>query len=199
MCGSRPGSEVVAGEPVELASLQRQDPAAFEAMHRATAPELRGYLARLCRTPDQVDDLLQETFRRAYAALPTTAPDTRVRAWLFAIATNVVRSAARTAYWRRVIPTDDRELDRRPAAGAGPEERAEAVDLIERTLAALKPDHAALLLLHWHAGFTIDELAPAQGVARETIKKRLYRARKAFSAAYARELSGLTDGRGGAP
>src|SRR3954452_25042239 len=95
----------IAGEPVDgldLAALQRRDTAAFESLHRVLGPPLRAYIVRLCRAPDLADDLLQETFRRAYVGLPVAAPDTRLRPWLFTIATNVVRSAARTAYWRRV-------------------------------------------------------------------------------------------------
>jgi RNA polymerase sigma-70 factor (ECF subfamily) len=173
---------------VDSGALRRQDAAAFEALYRAVSPSLAAYLRRLCRQPDLVEDLLQETFQRAYDALPRTEVGTQFRPWLFVIATNVARSAARTAYWRRVAAVGDWELDRRPSGEASPEERAEAADLIGRALAALKPDDAALLLLRQHAGFTVDELGAANGLAREAVKKRLYRARKAFSAAYAREL-----------
>jgi RNA polymerase sigma-70 factor (ECF subfamily) len=172
----------------DSAALRRQDPTAFEALYRAISPQLAAYLRRLCRQPDLVDDLLQETFRRAYDALPRTNVETQIRPWLFVIATNVARSAARAAYWRRVATIGDAQLDAQPSDEAGPAERVETADLVGRALAALKPDDAALLLLRQHAGFTVEELSAANGVGREALKKRLYRARKAFSVAYAREL-----------
>jgi RNA polymerase sigma-70 factor (ECF subfamily) len=158
-----------------------------EALYRAFAPELRRYLRRLCREGELAEDLLQETFRRAHAALPRLPPDAPRRAWLYAIATNLARSAARAAYWRRVRPLNDDDLER--ADGAALDGSTAAADLIERAMSALKPDDAALMLLHWRAGFGIDELCRTTGLGRDALKKRLYRAKKAFSAAYARELA----------
>jgi RNA polymerase sigma factor (sigma-70 family) len=173
----------------DLAALQRQDSASFERLYRAFAPELQRYLLRLCRDAATADDLLQETFQRAFCALPAATRDLALRPWLYAIATNAARSAARTAYWRRVRPGSDDALaqvvDHAPAAEA----RVADADLVERTLAAMKPDFARLVLLHWWEGFSLDELCAVEGLTRDALKKRLYRARKAFSAAYAVECA----------
>jgi RNA polymerase sigma-70 factor (ECF subfamily) len=160
---------------------------ATEALYRAFAPELRRYLRRLCRNGELAEDLLQETFRRAHAALPRLTPDAPRGPWLYAIATNLARSAGRAAYWRRVRPLNEGDLER--TGDQALDGSAAAADLIERALAALKPDDAALVLLHWRAGFGIDEICQATGLGRDALKKRLYRAKKAFSAAYARELA----------
>ncbi len=69
------------------------------------------------------------------------------------------------------------------------EARLVEADLIERALAAIKPDYAILVCPHWHEGFSIDELCRIEDLARDTLKKRLYRAKKAFSAAYAAECA----------
>jgi RNA polymerase sigma-70 factor (ECF subfamily) len=166
---------------------------ATEALYRAFAPELRRYLRRLCRNGELAEDLLQETFQRAHAALPRLQPDAPRRPWLYAIATNLARSAGRAAYWRHVRPLSEVDLERTHDGAL--DGSAATADLIERSLAALKPDDAALVLLHWRAGFGIDELCQALGVRRDALKKRLYRAKKAFSAAYARECAHAEEGR----
>jgi RNA polymerase sigma factor (sigma-70 family) len=166
----------------------------MDALYSAHAAELRRYLLRLCRDPALADDLLHETFRKACAALPAMPSDLTTRPWLYAIATNTARSAARAAYWRRTRGLAEHDLER-PDQGEPVESRSAAADLIDRALAALKPDDAALMLLHWRVGFTLDELRAATGLSRDALKKRLYRAKKAFSAAYARECAYAEGGR----
>ena len=174
---------------LDLAALRQQDAVAFEQLYHAFAPRLRRYLLRLCRDPDTADDLLQETFHKAYAALPRLPPAVALRPWLYTIATNTARREARTAYWRRVCAGAHRDLAQ-PADGAPQlEARVVEADLVERALAAIKPDYAILVRLHWHEGFSIDELCRIECLARDTLKKRLYRAKKAFSAAYAAECA----------
>jgi hypothetical protein len=53
-------------------ALRRQDAAEFEALYHAFAPELERYLSRLIGDPFLAQDLLQDTFVKAYRALPAT-------------------------------------------------------------------------------------------------------------------------------
>jgi RNA polymerase sigma-70 factor (ECF subfamily) len=174
---------------LNIAALRRQDPTAFEWLYHAFAPHLRRYLLRLCGDSDIVDDLLQETFRKVYCALPRVDPHVALRPWLYTIATNTARTAARTAYWRRVYSFADDALDHCTTSNASLEARTLTADLVERALAALKPDHALIMVLHWQEEFSIDELCHILDLSRDTLKKRLYRAKKAFSTAYARECA----------
>ena len=176
-------------EDLNIAALRQQDPAEFEQLYRIFAPSLQRYLIRLCRDPHLADDLLQDTFRKAYCAFPSIAPDIQLRPWLYAIATNTARSAARHAYWRRVHSCNDAVLEQQSSAQCPLEAQAVEAELVERTFRALKPDDASLVLLHWHEGFSIDELCRMLALPRDTLKKRLYRAKKAFSAAYAYEYA----------
>ena len=127
---------------------------------------------------------------KAYRALPRTRPDTfQPRPWLYRIATNTARSAVRLASWKRTFHIDrpdDREIAKN-ASDSGFEARYAEAELVERALAAIKPDYAAPLLLHWREGFSIDEVCEILGISRDSLKKRLYRAKKAFAEAYDRE------------
>src|SRR6266545_6039070 len=64
-----------------------EDP--FEAVVAAHHSEIHRYLVRATSRPGDADDLSQETFVRAYRAYRALPPDANVRAWLFAIATNL--------------------------------------------------------------------------------------------------------------
>jgi RNA polymerase sigma-70 factor (ECF subfamily) len=172
-----------------IAVLQQQDPAAFEQLYLVFAPHLRRYLLRLCGDQDAADDLLQETFRKAYCALPRVDSEVALRPWLYTIATNTARSAARTAHWRRVYSLSTSDVADTTGSDSALEARLLTTDLVERALAALKPDHALVLMLHWQEDFRIDELCHILNLSRDTVKKRLYRAKKAFSTAYAHECA----------
>ena len=74
---------------------------AFEAVVAAHHGEIHRYLARVTRRPSDADDLSQETFLRAYRAHGGLAPGANVRAWLFAIATNLCRNHWRSEARRR--------------------------------------------------------------------------------------------------
>lgn len=172
-----------------ITALQQQDSTAFEQLYVVLAPQLRRYLLRLCGDQDIVDDLLQETFRKAYCALPRVDHGIALRPWLYTIATNTARSVARTVHWRRVYSFNDSALDQPISSGSVVETQVLTADLVERALAALKPDHALVLTLHWQEDFSIDELGYILKLSRDTVKKRLYRAKKAFSTAYASECA----------
>ena len=68
---------------------------AFETVVATHHAEIHRYLVRVTRRPGDADDLSQETFIRAFRAHASLTPGSNVRAWLFAIATNLCRN-----YWR---------------------------------------------------------------------------------------------------
>ncbi|MBI1734764.1 MAG: RNA polymerase sigma factor [Candidatus Rokubacteria bacterium] len=64
----------------------------FETVVEAHHPEIRRYLTRVTRRAAEADDLAQETFLRAYRSWHALPANANVRAWLFAIATNLSRN-----------------------------------------------------------------------------------------------------------
>jgi RNA polymerase sigma factor (sigma-70 family) len=77
-----------------------EDP--FETVVAAHHAEIHRYLVRATSRPGDADDLSQETFVRAYKAYRALPPDANVRAWLFAIATNLCRNHYRSEGRRRL-------------------------------------------------------------------------------------------------
>ncbi len=75
---------------------------AFEAVIAAHHAEIHRYVTRVTARSSDADDLSQETFIRAFRAHKGLPPDANLRAWLFAIATNVCRNYFRGEKRRRL-------------------------------------------------------------------------------------------------
>ena len=75
---------------------------AFEAVIAAHHAEIHRYLVRVTARSSDADDLSQETFLRAFRAHQALPADANVRAWLFAIATNLCRNHFRGEKRRRL-------------------------------------------------------------------------------------------------
>jgi RNA polymerase sigma-70 factor (ECF subfamily) len=71
-------------------------PETFELVVVTHHPEIHRYLRRMTARSAVADDLSQETFLRAYRAYGALPEDANVRAWLFAIATNLFRNHIRS-------------------------------------------------------------------------------------------------------
>jgi RNA polymerase sigma-70 factor (ECF subfamily) len=106
-------------------------PETFETVVTVHHPEIRRYLRRMTSRASEADDLSQETFLRAYRAFPALPEDANVRAWLFAIATNLFRNHVR-AEKRRSTFQATVMAERREGGGHDPE--GESVYLETRTL-----------------------------------------------------------------
>jgi RNA polymerase sigma-70 factor, ECF subfamily len=111
----------------------------FESVVAEHHAEIHRYLVRATSRPGDADDLSQETFVRAYRAYRALPSDANVRAWLFAIATNLCRNHYR-AEGRRRMAMAAAAADSAERGPAWPEGQAIAnqqsarIDLIVSTL-----------------------------------------------------------------
>ena len=96
----------------------------FEAAVTAHHGEIHRYLARTLTRRSDADDLAQETFMRAFKAFRSLPTDANVRAWLFAIATNVRRNHFR-AEKRRRLAYAEVGASRSGVAREGPDDGAQ--------------------------------------------------------------------------
>jgi RNA polymerase sigma-70 factor (ECF subfamily) len=112
---------------------------AFEAVVAAHHAEIRRYVLRITARAGDADDLSQETFLRAFRAHRSLPPGANVRAWLFAIATNLCRNHFRAQMRRRrahaAAALDRSEIDRTWPDGEAL--AGEALNQIERVIAGL--------------------------------------------------------------
>src|SRR5215210_3806850 len=112
---ARPGPQGTPLTPALVAQAQAGDEAAFEAIFEAYYPRIVSYCYRLVGEQESAQDLAQDTFVKAYYALPRTGAGLNLQAWLFTIATNTALSALRARRRRAWLPL----LDRYPAPSGG--------------------------------------------------------------------------------
>lgn len=165
------------------------DEDAFRAFYDRTARALWLYLSRITGDSQQADDLLQETYYRFLRARFAGDGEAHRRAYLFRIATNLVRDRQRRAKALTIVPLplpDDRSLR---SGAADPAEASLMRTDLERALARLRPRDRALLWLAYAQGHAHVEIAEALGLKPGSIKLLLFRAR--------RRLALLLRGQGG--
>lgn len=138
-------------------------------------PALLRYLVRLTGDPDAAADAAQEAFVRLLARAPR---EDRLRAWLFTVATNVVRESANAR--KRRTRLLDRFLGRAPVADPSPDPLAAAVtgetrDRVRAALAALSDRERSVLLMR-EEGFSHREIAQAVGTTTGSVGTMIARA-----------------------
>ncbi len=160
------------------------DPApVFGMLFDAHAAPLQRYLARRVGT-ETAHDLVAETFLVALRRRETYRPEAgTARAWLYGIATNLLRHHVRTE--TRALNATARLAAAGETFSAGHDGRVvERVDAQHRAaqlagaLAELsEPDRDTLLLVSW-AGLEPGEVAEALGIPPGTVRSRLHRIRR---------------------
>ena len=160
-------------------NLPADSSAALVERHR---PEILRYLVRLLGDQDDAQDTCQDVFLRAHRAFGRLRADSNPRAWLYRIATNSARSAAR---WRarRTARTVDLDLDGLPArAGSSPESREE-LRRVAQAVQALPPKQRAALMLRRFHGLDYDAIATSLGGNEAAARANVYQAVKRLRAA----------------
>jgi RNA polymerase sigma-70 factor (ECF subfamily) len=144
----------------------------------AHIPRLRAFALSFCGSPDQADDLVQETLVKAWTHRDSFTEGTNLLAWLFTILRNAYFSQYRKR--KREVPDIDGMFSSRLAVGPGQTSHIEMLEL-QVALACLPDNQREALLLAAAAGHSYAEVAQICGCATGTIKSRVNRARKALA------------------
>ena len=161
-------------------------------------PDVTRFALSLTRDQANADDLIQDTFLRAYKSWDTFFPGSACRGWLFAICRNTYfRQSIRD---RRMVQCDDPELEALAAAavhasadtsGAGDLfTRIDLHDALDRALDALPDQFREAIILVDVQDQSYDTAARVVGVPVGTIRSRLFRGRRLLQEAlleYARD------------
>ncbi len=139
-----------------------------------------------------VEDLVQETFLRAYDRLDTFNPEYRFKTWLLAIANNLGIDTLRR---RRDVVEFNPELHAPstggPEAAAAESERARSV---RDAVLTLPETYSVPLVLRYAEGLTYAEIAEILDVTIPALKSRLFRARNMLAERLEHERLERTNG-----
>jgi RNA polymerase sigma-70 factor, ECF subfamily len=138
--------------------------------HHARA--LHGYVQLFCPDRASADDIVQETFIRAWRHLPRlSAGDRPVRPWLFRVARNLLIDANRAARARPMIVQEQAAGE--PGTDSGLEEILDR-QLVSDALRHLSPAHRAVLVETFYRGGTLATVARELGIPHGTARSRLH-------------------------
>jgi RNA polymerase sigma-70 factor (ECF subfamily) len=162
------------------------DVAAFEPLVEKYRQRVYRLAYNVLRNQEDAWDVAQESFIKAYKALPSFRGQSAFYTWLFRIVMNVAhdkarqRGAAGRAFgtervteeeWERTMPDPGEEPD---TAAARAEQRAR----ITRALEALPEHHRAIIMLSDLEGLSYREIADVLNIPMGTVMSRLHNARK---------------------
>lgn len=171
------------GEDRNEAELVRKarvgDPEAFDRLVEISTPRLYRIVRRFASDRGEAEAIVQETWLRAWRALPRSVKDRPVAPWLVRIAVNVARDI-----WRKKKPLDFADVggeedflqDERP----GPEERIsqkEALERLVRGVERLRPEYRMVIALRYESGLSYQEIAGVLNLPINTVRTHLHRAK----------------------
>ncbi|MBE3595100.1 MAG: sigma-70 family RNA polymerase sigma factor [Candidatus Carbobacillus altaicus] len=132
---------------------------------------------------DMVDDLLQETFLKAYHHIHDFRDDeAQFSTWLYTIAKNTVLSELRRSY-HQDLAYDDQLLARRPAPEKQPEQSAvlkETAQYVQDAIQTLPERQRACVVLREYEELDYKDIASRLGLSVSSVKSLLFRARQSL-------------------
>jgi RNA polymerase sigma-70 factor, ECF subfamily len=158
--------------------------ASFEAEALTHLDSLYRAALRLTRAPADAEDLVQETYLKAFRASESFEPDTNLRAWLFTILHNTARNRARDRAREHVtIDSDavDRAADTRPGSADTPEMlllRDTLAPELQAAIDALPDAFRQAVWLRDVEEFSYAEIAAMLEIPLGTVMSRISRGRR---------------------
>jgi len=149
---------------------------AVDQLYRSHRREIFGLCLNLSGNREEAQDLLQETFVRAFRGLPSFGGRCQFKTWLTRIAVNLARDLARRRHRRPESPL--------LATLAAPDSDGGLIDLVRATLGCLEAHQRELLCLRYTQSLSYQEIGDCLGWSQGRVKKGLYRARQAFKQMY---------------
>jgi RNA polymerase sigma-70 factor, ECF subfamily len=193
------GYAVALDELAWVERARRGEEAAFAAIYQRYERRIYAYVYRIMGNPDDAFDLTQETFIKAYQALPRLGSEQELNlsAWLHRIASNTCLDLLRR---RRLISWLPWEHEREHGEGVAepashdlsgdPESsyvQQETSKQVQNTLHRMSVRNREALVLKEYQSMSCDEIADVMGVSRGAVKSILFRAREEFRKLYNEE------------
>jgi RNA polymerase sigma-70 factor (ECF subfamily) len=146
--------------------------AAVRQLYTRHAKALHRYVEQFCPDRASADDIVQETFIRAWRHLrQLRAGDRPVRPWLFRVARNLLIDANRAARARPVTVQEQQAAE--PGTDSGLDEILDR-QLVSAALQHLSPAHQTVLVATFYRGGTLAAVARELGIPHGTARSRLH-------------------------
>lgn len=168
----------------------------FDMLVNALYADVYRYAFWICKNQSMAEDLVQETYLRAWKSFENLQDETLAKAWLFTI----VRRENARKYERiqpELVSIDETDLS---AEGLSPVDHGE-YSIIQKHILGLALEFREPLVLQLVGGFSAQEISNILQVNKNTVLTRLFRARNQMkkiltdkTVSKARQAGGLNDG-----
>jgi len=164
-----------------ISQIVRGDVTAFETLFRRYYPRLRRFLEQMTRRPQLVDEILNDTMLVVWRKAATFNQRSKVSTWIIGIALR--RSL-------KAIERFDEAIDFDPDAAIAPVESGPEGQLLRHEMRArlgdalrsLSVEHRTVVELTYFEGYTYREIAEIVGCPVDTVKTRMFHARRRLKA-----------------
>lgn len=185
---------------------KRGDVSAFEMLVVKYQRRIERLISRMVRDADLVQDIAQETFIRAYRALPQFRGESAFYTWLYRIAVNSAKKALMelkrdplVSESSMVSPEDGEEpsrVENELSDGSSPESLLASKEIaatVNAAIESLSEDLRQAIVLREIEGLSYEEIADVMNCPIGTVRSRILRAREAI-AGRLRPLLGTREG-----
>lgn len=173
--------------------VKRGDQKAFELLVLKYQRKIERLVARIVRDTDQIPDIVQETFIRAYRALPDFRGEAQFYTWLYRIAVNTAKKAllelkkqplTSSAYFSQAEENETSSIEEglidtdTPDAALAAKQIGETVN---RAVDALPEELQQAITFREIDGLSYEEIAELMDCPIGTVRSRIFRAREAIA------------------
>jgi RNA polymerase sigma-70 factor (ECF subfamily) len=171
------------------------DKRAFEMLVVKYQRRIERLIGRMVRDVDLVPDIAQETFIRAYRALPQFRGDSAFYTWLYRIAVNTAKKTlmelkrdpliSESAFSAREDDDETSRVENELSDGETPDAvlaSKEIAATVNAAIEALSEDLRQAITLREIEGLSYEEIAEAMNCPIGTVRSRIFRAREAIAA-----------------
>ncbi len=177
---------------------QKGEVVAFEELVRRHQQRVMAVVGGVLRRREDIADVAQQVFLKAYVSIGRFDMRSAFSTWLYKIAVNEcwdylrkkkVRplsyeadlSEEQVRHVEQFVSTDSH-------AGGNPSDRAELREIVERLLGELSEEDRVMLVLKEAQGFAVEEIGRMLNLNVNTVKVRLFRARRKLAKTYRRRV-----------
>ncbi|QDZ08765.1 sigma-70 family RNA polymerase sigma factor [Sphingomonas panacisoli] len=160
-----------------IARISDGDVAAFEELYRAYHPGMTRFVANLVRRPTMIAEVVNDTMMVVWEKGGSFNGASKLSTWMFAIAYRKAMRALR----RLDEAVEDTQSDKRPALDLTPEEastQSRSSMLLADAMASLSDDHRTVVTLTYFHEMDYREIAGVMGCPVDTVKTRMFHARR---------------------
>lgn len=173
--------------------VRQGDKRAFDLLVEKYWRRLIRLLSRMVRDPDDVEDIAQETFIKAYRALPQFRGDAAFYTWLYRIGVNtaknhlVAKGKAMPTLSQQALPDEDDGVEERLAVQDVSTPESELLSkqvalAVNEAVENLPEELRTAITLREIEGLSYEEIANLMACPIGTVRSRIFRAREAIAA-----------------